>query len=178
MKESKYKPLFRIALRLTAICLAAELLLSGVYLLTKDRIAAQQQQKISASVEALFPAATGVTVLDASATEAQAIYRAEDGGAVLGYCVLASGNGYGGAVQLMVAFTATGEICGMDVISHGETKGIGSRALTSEYLMQYQGQRETLSINDVDGISGATRSVKGVLAAVNVAIHAISEVLS
>lgn len=168
----------RIGVRLLLICVAAAFLLTAVHLITAPYIEAQRIAKIESSVQSLFAQATEVIELDASQTEADAVYEVKGEAGRLGYAVLACGNGYGGELQLMVGYTESGTICGVRVISDGETQGIGSRALADSYLAQYDGKHGSLSLSDVDGISGATRSVKGILQAVNRANAAMEVVLA
>lgn len=93
-------------------------------------------------------------------------------------------DGYAGPVQLMVGVASDGTIAGIQVVADNETDGIGTNALTDDYLATYAGQAASgvLTVEEagsgethVDGVSGATFTSKGVVAAVNVAIEAFAE---
>lgn len=84
------------------------------------------------------------------------------------------GKGFGGDIGIMVAYNLENdEIVGMAVTTHSESPGIGSRAKTDpSFSEQFKG----MSINgkfavkadggDIDALSGATVTSRGVAAAV------------
>lgn len=85
------------------------------------------------------------------------------------------GKGYGGDIGVIVAINIENdEIYGIGVTTHSETPGLGSRAKTER---GFSAQFEGLSLKDsfkvkadggeIDAISGATLSSRGVCAAVN-----------
>lgn len=166
-----------IACRLLLICLCAALLLGGVHLLTAPRIAAQEQAKIDEAIRTLFPTST-LTQEISGAYDKQivAVRRAEADGVLLGYCVQALGSGYGSDLSLMISYNEKGELLQIAVLSHGETKGIGTKVVeNADYLALYAGT----SGKDVsvDGVSGATLSSNGVRALVLAANAAVLEVI-
>jgi electron transport complex protein RnfG len=85
------------------------------------------------------------------------------------------GKGYGGDIGVMVAVNLENdEIVGVGVTTHSETPGLGARVKTeSDFTAQFQG----LSIQEphkvrgdggnIDAVSGATTSSRGVCNAVN-----------
>ena len=76
-------------------------------------------------------------------------------GNVAGYVITASGKGFGGTIQVMVAISPEGTILRcktLDVSS--ETKTLGGQTANESYYGQYEGQDSTLS--GVNAISGAT----------------------
>ena len=80
--------------------------------------------------------------------------KASDG-SVAGYVITASGKGFGGTIQVMVAISPEGTILRcktLDVSS--ETKTLGGQTANESYYGQYEGQDSTLS--GVNAISGAT----------------------
>lgn len=87
------------------------------------------------------------------------------------------GGGFGGDIGVMVAVDVeTDKIVGMGVTTHSETPGIGSRAKTDKaFSRQFQGMEiaQTFKVKSdggqVDAISGATVSSKGVSAALTTA---------
>lgn len=101
-------------------------------------------------------------------------------GSVEGYVVAAtSPNGYGGDLQVAVGITKDGKITGMEVISHAETAGLGSKCTEPEFKNQFAGKNASAiefsktgatADNEIDAISGATITTNAVTEAVNAAI--------
>lgn len=90
-----------------------------------------------------------------------------------------SGKGYGGNIGIMVAFNIEkDELAGIGVTTHSETPGLGARAKTEP---SFRSQFKGISINkpvrvrseggDIDALSGATVTSKGVCAGVNSSIE-------
>lgn len=90
-----------------------------------------------------------------------------------------SGKGYGGNIGIMVAFNIEkDELAGIGVTTHSETPGLGARAKTEP---SFRAQFKGVSINkpvkvrpeggDIDALSGATVTSKGVCAGVNNSIE-------
>ncbi|MCC7571034.1 FMN-binding protein [Candidatus Micrarchaeota archaeon] len=82
---------------------------------------------------------------------------------------------YGGEMSVMVGISNEGKITGVKVVSHGDTPGLGTKAMEPEYLKQYKGTEklEYESIRDddsKDAITGATISSNAVYEAVKKAI--------
>jgi electron transport complex protein RnfG len=84
------------------------------------------------------------------------------------------GKGYGGDIGVITAVNLdTDEIIGIAVTTHSETPGVGSKAKTDpDFCRQYEGQPITdifkvkADGGQIDAISGATISSRGVSAAV------------
>lgn len=87
------------------------------------------------------------------------------------------GGGFGGDIGVMVAVNVENDqIVGIGVTTHSETPGIGSRVKTDRgFNKQFQGMaigqpfKVKADGGQVDALSGATVSSKGVAAAVNTA---------
>ena len=78
-----------------------------------------------------------------------------------------------GGLHLLIGFDESGSICGISVISIGETPGLGTKVQNKDFLDKFKG----ISSEDyqVDNITGATYSSKGMKAAVNTALEAYSQ---
>ena len=78
-------------------------------------------------------------------------------------------------MELIVGYNPEGAVTGVQVLSASETPGVGSNALTEEYLSQYIDQTGQASFNEaegenqVDAVSGATVTSKAVLKGMNTA---------
>lgn len=89
------------------------------------------------------------------------------------------GKGFGGEIGVMVAInTDTDQIAGIGITTHSETPGVGSRAKTDPaFGKQFQGMsidsvfRVKADGGDIDAISGATVTSRGVSGAVTESVE-------
>lgn len=100
-------------------------------------------------------------------------------GNTLGYGirVFSSDNGYGGSFEEMfLGVSAEGEILGMKVVAHDETAGLGTKAFEPAFQNQFIGRNTDIEIkvaknnpkdDEIQAVSGATRSSNSVTSAVN-----------
>ena len=172
--------------------------LAVVYQVTKEPIAQAEAKAKAAVYEAVFTEAdrfTEVENAEALIAGAQtAIENAELGdcsvnevltanganGEALGYVIAAtSPNGYGGDIQIAVGISNAGVITGFNVISNNETAGLGSKCTNSDFTAQFEGKNAEMlkytktgatADDEIDAISGATRTTNAVTQAVNTAI--------
>ena len=112
----------------------------------------------------------------------QTAYEAKDGGEVIGHAMKIVASGSQGNIEMMVGVDAEGVVTGVSIVDNSETSGIGSKVMSNEPLSsgvgvldQFQGKSAaadgTLTVGkNVDAISGATVSSKGVTAGVNAAL--------
>lgn len=166
--KDKIKP----TLVLTAICVIASLLLILAYELTKERIADQKTQKFGSSVEVLF-GKTDIMLLDSSFghDEIEAIAVTPDGKTAIQ--VIADGYSKGG-INILVGIDETGAVSGIEFVSLGETPGLGSKVRDeADFRKQFYG--ETAPSEELDAISGATFSSKGMKRAINTALEVYNE---
>lgn len=105
-----------------------------------------------------------------------AVYKSKNN---VGYAVMASPLGYGGAVSLAVGVSEDGKVCGVNVISNSETAGLGAKCTDEEWLSQFVGKSDGISVskgnakdNQINAISSATITSKAVTSGVNSAIAA------
>ena len=144
-----------------AICVTA---LTFTESITRDKIKAQEEQKIQNMLSTIFP--------DMSRYDfTNDIYTIYSDGAKVGYAFLAVGKGYGGDINILVGLKDETTIKGITIISQSETPGLGSRIAESSFTNKFIG----LNIEDValrkeggqiDAITGSTISSKAVIDAV------------
>lgn len=160
---------------LLIITVCVGLLLAGVNQITAPIIDAQAQAARAEALSVVMPEADEFT--DTSYEGADplvlSLFEAYQGGALIGWCVEVAPTGYASTpMNLIVAIDTTGTVTALQVVSHGETPGIGTKAVESEaWLTQFVGQTGSAS---VDAVSGATRSSKAVIAGVNAALTALA----
>ena len=108
-------------------------------------------------------------------------YEVQVDGAHAGYTLKIVASGSQGSIEMMVGVDAEGAVTGVSIVDHAETSGIGSKVMENEatasgvgVLSQFEGKSAadgTLTVGkNVDAITGATVSTKGVTAGVNAAL--------
>lgn len=168
-----------IGLKLLLICAIIAGLVSFVYAVTDDAYAENIKGTKEEAVGRIFTGETKrLPYTEIKKTDAATVSAVFDGDALLGYCVEVKSAGFGGDIELMIGYLADGSILGVDVVSHSETPGLGSKSADKAYLDGYKGQSGTLTAGeDIDMIAGASVTSKAVLAGVNHATKALEEAI-
>lgn len=155
---------------LLVICAAVGAVLAGVNTMTAPVIAANEARAANETYFAILPEADSFTQLSCDLEGVTAVLRADNGA---GYVVTAQAQGYGGQVPAAVAFSQEGEVLQVMMMSNEETPGLGQKVLEEDFCGQFAGRSaQTILLEDIDAISGATISSKAALSAVNLAIEA------
>jgi Na+-translocating ferredoxin:NAD+ oxidoreductase subunit G len=102
------------------------------------------------------------------------VFPAKKGDDTFAVAVEGSGKGFHGQIGVMVGISEEGTVLDIGITSHTETPGIGSKVTETSYTDRYKGLPAKKGIT-VDGISGATYSSKGVVAAVNEAVAMVEK---
>ena len=100
---------------------------------------------------------------------------------LLSYAIKVVASGSQGSIEMMVGVDGEGAVTGVSIVSHSETSGIGTKVMGNEatasgvgVLDQFQGKSAadgTLAVgSNVDAITGATVSTRGVTTGVNAAL--------
>ena len=170
MNSNTFKEYIQPVVVLVAICLVITFALAYVNGITAPIIEANAAKAADAARTELLPSATSFEqytgelvayTADAYVTDC---YVANDGGMV----VTVSTKSFGGAMTQMVGIDANGAFTGVKVMSHADTKGLGTKAHDAAYTSQYIGMNtlaNAAKIKDdssVGFISGATISSNAV----------------
>lgn len=102
----------------------------------------------------------------------------DQNGNFLSYGVISSASGYGGPITMLTAINKEGEIVNSIILENAETPSYLWRVLDSGYPENLQGHAitELLSSNeDIDAVSGATRTTEGILAAVEKGVAQVGQ---
>jgi electron transport complex protein RnfG len=188
------KYIIKLTVTLFVTCLIVAGLLGGVNAITADKIAAiNWENTVTAMKEVVadpdnteFSDAMDLTdEMTAAASAAggtlDSVYEAQAGGEKAGYAIKVITSGSQGNIEMMVGVDAEGVVTGVSIVSNSETSGIGSKVMSNQptasgvgVLDQFEGKSAadgTLAVgSNVDAISGATVSSKGVTAGVNAAL--------
>lgn len=190
------KYILELTLKLFVTCVVVAGLLGGVNAITADKIAEINWQNTQAAMKAVVADPDNSTFSDAleltdemtaaalsgGATLSEA-YEVQVGGASAGHALKVVASGSQGSIEMMVGLDAEGVVTGVSIVSHSETAGIGTKIMENEpttanpavgVLDQFQGKSTadgTLTVgSNVDAITGATVSTRGVTAGVNAAL--------
>lgn len=168
---------------LGAVCLIVTALLALTNQFTAPVIAQNAREKADASRRVVL--ADGADFEQVPMDESllakkqvEEVYRAGNGA---GYTVTTVLNGYDGTVKIMFGITAEGEIAGMAVLEHNETKGLGERITGEDFQSQFIGKTGPLTLvkggasgdNEIAALAGATVSSTCVTDSANVALEIV-----
>ncbi len=178
---------FRIpkpVIALTLIAALAGLALSGVYSLTKDPIEKQQLKKKTEAYQSVCPDAETFENLDAAdkllkGQDNSAVPRVTDfyvgkaeDGSVAGYVMSLNTSGYNPDIVIALGLSPDGVIEHIDFTAINETAGLGMRATEDGFKNQFAGKSGSLTLGqDIEALTGATKTSKGVVDAINVGIE-------
>ena len=180
---------------LTVITVVSGLLLGIVYDITKEPIAAAQENSKQEAYRTVLPDADSFENYENfDAEEAAALVKdngytdditevaagKSDSGETVGYVLnVTSHSGYGGDIEISVGILNDGTISGIEMLSINETAGLGMKADEAEFKDQFKDKNvEKFSYtkngasadNEIDAISGATITTSAVTDAVNSAL--------
>nr|WP_326185790.1 FMN-binding protein [uncultured Oscillibacter sp.] len=188
------KYIIKLTVTLFVTCLVVAAALGGVNAITKDKIAAINWENTQNAMKAVVADPDNTTfsealentdAMTAAASSAGAtldsVYEVLAGGESAGYAVKVVASGSQGSIEMMVGVDAEGVVTGVSIVSNSETSGIGSKVMDNEptaagvgVLSQFEGKSAAdgaLTVgSNVDAISGATVSTKGVTTGVNAAL--------
>ena len=160
--EGKF--IFKVAGTLTAISLIVALLLGLTNMLTADKIAAM------------------IDAANDQGGKLSEVYEVQSGGDTIGYAFKVTASGSQGNIVMIVGVDTDLTVTGVSIVSNSETAGIGSKVMDNEAtsagtgaLDQFVGKSGagTLVVKqNIDAVTGATVSTKGVTKGVNAALAA------
>lgn len=153
--------------------------------LTKDKIAEIEMEGSIVALKQVFGDDSKFKPLDesklseviASNSAIIEIFEVYKGENLNGYAIKANSSGFAGNLVVLTGFALDGNLVGMRLLEHSETKGIGSKAEEPSFAEKFIGKTVDSEIT-VDNISGATYTTKGVLEGVNIAREIFNAQLS
>ena len=178
-KQTRKIPAY-VMLMLVAIVMSFAI--AGVYMTTKDTIAASALQAQAAARSAVMPGAADmgeVTLEDGAPVDS--LYLALDAnGSFIGYVSQITVIGFGGEIEVTVGMDASGVITGVSVGGSGfsETSGLGAKTREPVFTDQFRGASGVLVLKqDIDSVSGASISSGAVVSGVNKAVAYMTALL-
>lgn len=189
------KNIIKNTLILTAITVVSGSLLGVVYNITKDPIAAAQENAKQEAFRSVLSEASSFESYSSFDVESAAAFLGEIGstdditevvqgisesGDPVGYVVnVTSHSGYGGDIQISVGILEDGTVQGIEMLSISETAGLGMKAKESTFKDQFAGKHVAQFAytktgesgeDKINAISGATITTNAVTNAVNSAL--------
>ncbi len=186
------KYLIKLSVTLFLTCVIVAGMLGAVNKVTLPNITKANEEKTAEAIQKVLPDLEGspaslevteemtAAAAGAGATITEA-YEAQAGGATIGYALKVVASGSQGNIEMMVGIDTEGIVTGVSIVTNSETKGIGSKVMNGDplpsgtgVLEQFEGKSAadgTLSVgSNVDAITGATVSTRGVTTGVNAAL--------
>lgn len=187
------RPELDAALRLGLAGMLAAALLAGIWLLTRERIAAEERRVELLAMAAVLPP----TLYDNDPLEdtlrvcsredlgpgAHTIFRARRQGQPAALVLTATAaDGYSGRIELLIGVDQDGRVTGVRVVNHRETPGLGDaiEAEKSDWIERFRGrflgdppaERWTVRKDggDFDQFAGATVTARAVVNALRRAL--------
>ncbi len=174
MKKISLKGILIPSISLFLICLAVALLLSFTNELTKEPISKVEEEKKQTAMLSVCPGA--VSFEEVKGIDSQAYVGVDDKGNVCAYAIPVTVKGYGGDMGIMVGISVKDEVTGVEILSHGETPGLGANCTNESFTDMYKrplSEGEFLTDKDggdIDAITGATITSRAVTDGVNQAV--------
>ena len=159
-----------VLLALFAVC--TTVLISGTYLLTRDRIALEKRHAEERALLEIVPRdmhdnsmlddviPVGPAAAGLKLAEDKRIYLARQNGEVVTAIIpVTAPDGYTGAIDLVVGVNRDGSIAGVRVLSHRETPGLGDKIdlKKTEWILGFDGR----SLGNPEPARWAVRKDKG-----------------
>lgn len=187
------KFILKVAGTLTVISLVTAALLGATNSLTADKIAAINAENTRIALAKVLPSGADTAPIETLSDAVVAAAAAQGGKVTEGYAVTANGEAAGyafkivaggsqGDIEMIVGVDADNAVTGVSVVNHKETSGIGTKVMGDEpttsgtgALTQFIGKSGAGSLvvkSNIDAVSGATVSTKGVTKGVNAALAA------
>ena len=179
--------IIKLTVTLLVTCVVVAAALGGVNAVTEEKIDAINWANTVAAMKAVvadpdnttfsdeLPLTDEMTAASGSVT-LDSVYEVQVGGASAGYAIKVVASGSQGNIEMMVGVAGEGAVTGVSIVDNAETAGIGSKVMENQngVLDQFIGKSAadgTLAVGtNVDAITGATVSSKGVTAGVNAAL--------
>lgn len=177
MKEN-----LKLGFMLLIITAIAGFLLGGAYSITKEPIAKQAIKEKNEAMKLILPSADDFKVMEDAKVEGivKEVNKGMSGDKIAGYAIKVAPKGYAGAVEMMVGISNEGKVTGIKILAHGETPGLGANATSDSFSGQYKNKPISPALvvvkgtaskeNEIQAISGATITSRGVTTGVNEAI--------
>lgn len=169
---------------LVGICLVISAALAATYSVANPIIVANTKAAADTARQELLPEADGFSeytgdlwTSEDGKVVVQDVYVADNG---TGMVITVQTTSFGGKLVEMIGIGADGAITGVQISTHGDTPGVGTKAMTETHLAQYKGLSELTQTDAkkdpaVDHVSGASVSSNGIHYGIYAALQQFNE---
>ncbi len=181
------KTMIKLSFVMAAYAVVACVALAFVYIATAPKIAAAAQEELNASLRVVFPDAysfedvtAGGVGSGAGQVAIERAYVAKKDGTTVGMVIQATGPTYKSSTVL-VAVGMDRRVVGVQFLANSDTPGLGTKTADPAFAGQFTSKSvdDAFAVKaDVQAISGATISSRGVAAIVRVAGRAAGTYLA
>lgn len=189
------KEMIKTGVILLLICAVAALALAFTNAATADKIVEQREIIANKAKQDVLPIAKTFVDLNSELVEgireafpvvSEAYIGKDASGEVVGLVFKSLPGGYGGAIEVITGIDLDGAVTGVRMGTHQETPGLGAKGKEPEFYKQYDGKRADAPIevvksppsgNEIQAISGATISSRGITSGVNASGEAYQWIL-
>ena len=173
MKQSKIWILIKPIVVLVLISAIGTAALSITNVITTPVIAAQMAAAEEAAKQEVLPGGSDFAPVEDMTGFNSAIVACEAAGNGTGWVFTTETKGFRGTVRTMLGINTDGAITGTKVVDHGETEGIGTKAVKdgSDFLKQLTGMKRE-DKDSIVAVTGASFSSSAVKQAVNAVFDA------
>jgi len=178
-KDQPWKQILRPAIVLSILCFIIGVAVVGTHSFTAGRIKEQQEKAFFRSMERLLPATTYVEVQRDERGEPFLYAALNEADEIKGHLILTSATGYSGTIEVLTAMVE-GSVLAIEIVdASGETPGLGQMIREEDFTRQFQNltvppvltRSTTVEAGEIQAITGATISAKGVVQAVAEAVE-------
>lgn len=171
----------KLALVLFLVCAVVAGILAAVDLITKDKIAEQDQIKTQKAYAAVL-ASDGYEDVDFDKAAFPTVDKVAKATGGEGYVVTTTYSGAQGSITMAVGVDMDNKCSGISIISHAETSGLGAKAAEqsefgTNWRASFVGQGEDIALKkyggEIDSITAATITSNAVVGAVSTCIQAV-----
>ena len=172
------KEFIKLSAILCLITLVAALLLAGVNKITEPRIKEAEAKATEEAMKNIIPEAESFLELNENVSAAMKNEKA------IGYCAKVTTTGYGGDISMMVGVDVYAAVCGIEILGHSETAGLGAKITEDDFKSQFPGKsavdlqvvkNETENSMEMTAITGATVSSRAVAEGIKKADQLVRE---
>lgn len=149
--------------------IALIILLTAIVLQNYNR-----QQDLLNKLNEVLPGTTSFEKITGKHIVLKAYKTTNDKKELIGYGAIASSSGYGGPITEIVGIDVNGKIMDVAIMEHSETPWFLQRVIANDFLKNFRGKivsEPFILGEDVDRVTGATYSSRGITNAIREAAH-------
>ena len=191
MPKLNAKDIIIPTIALVLICGISTALLAATNEVTKEPIAAAEEQSQQDSMKSVSPKETvSFNEVDTGDSSVQCFEAIDGNNKVIAYAISTSTKGYGGTIKVMTGINANdGSVIAVNVYDNSdETPGLGAKTSEEKFSGQFGGNESSKGFTvskdadknpdktAVDAVTGATISSRAVVKAVNQAVETYGKV--